>query len=78
MNLNKQMAVEFTLRVAEAKKMPKNDYPPAVSRVIEYIYHSNSNNLILTHLASLVNLTPKYLSALFHKKTQTPSQDLCF
>lgn len=39
MKLNEQMAIEFTLRVAEAKKTPKNYYSPAISRVIDYIYH---------------------------------------
>ena len=69
MKLNEQMAIEFTLRVAEAKKEPKNYYSPAISRVIEYIYHGKNNTLTLNQLASLVNLTPKYLSALFHKET---------
>ena len=69
MKLNKQMAIEFTLRVAEAKKTPKNYYSPAISRVIDYIYHGKNKTLTLNQLASLVNLTPKYLSALFHKET---------
>lgn len=69
MKLNEQMAIEFTLRVAEAKKTPKNYYSPAISRVIDYIYHGKNKTLTLNQLASLVNLTPKYLSALFHKET---------
>ena len=69
MKLNEQMAIEFTLRVAEAKKAPKNYYSPAISRVIDYIYHGKNKTLTLNQLASLVNLTPKYLSALFHKET---------
>jgi YesN/AraC family two-component response regulator len=58
-----------TLRVAEAKKTPKNYYSPAISRVIDYIYHGKNKTLTLNQLASLVNLTPKYLSALFHIET---------
>lgn len=69
MKLNEQMAIEFTLRVAEAKKTPKNYYSPAISRVIDYIYHGKNKTLTLNQLASLVNLTPKYLSALFHIET---------
>ena len=69
MKLNEQMAIQFTLRVAEAKKTPKNYYSPAISRVIDYIYHGKNKTLTLNQLASLVNLTPKYLSALFHKET---------
>ena len=64
MKLNEQMAIEFTLRVAEAKKTPKNYYSPAISRVIDYIYHGKNKTLTLNQLASLVNLTPKSLSAL--------------
>lgn len=58
MKLNEQMAIEFTLRVAEAKKTPKNYYSPAISRVIDYIYHGKNKTLTLNQLASLVNLTP--------------------
>lgn len=57
MKLNEQMAIEFTLRVAEAKKTPKNYYSPAISRVIDYIYHGKNKTLTLNQLASLVNLT---------------------
>lgn len=52
-----------------SKKTPKNYYSPAISRVIDYIYHGKNKTLTLNQLASLVNLTPKYLSALFHKET---------
>ena len=55
--------------ITEAKKTPKNYYSPAISRVIDYIYHGKNKTLTLNQLASLVNLTPKYLSALFHKET---------
>ncbi len=68
-NLNKQMAVDFTRRVALVKKEAKNYYSPAITYVIQYVYHGRNKVLSLSHLASLVNLTPKYLSALFHKET---------
>lgn len=68
MKLNEQMAIEFTLRVADTKKTEKNYYSPTISRVIDYIYHGKNNTLTLNQLASLVNLTPKYLSAQFHKE----------
>lgn len=51
------------------QKDAKNYYSPAISRVIDYIYHGKNKTLTLNQLASLVNLTPKYLSALFHKET---------
>lgn len=51
MKLNEQMAIEFTLRVAEAKKTPKNYYSPAISRVIDYIYHGKNKTLTLNLLA---------------------------
>ena len=56
------------IRVA-ANMRRKNYYSPAISRVIDYIYHGKNKTLTLNQLASLVNLTPKYLSALFHKET---------
>lgn len=52
------------------QKDAKNYYSPAISRVIDYIYHGKNKTLTLNQLASLVNLTPKYLSALFHKETE--------
>lgn len=53
----------------QKQKDAKNYYSPAISRVIDYIYHGKNKTLTLNQLASLVNLTPKYLSALFHKET---------
>ena len=63
------MAIEFTFRVTESQKIPKNYYSPAISRVIDSIYHGKNKPLILNQLAASVNLTPKYLFALFHKET---------
>ena len=63
------MAIEFTFRVTESQKIPKNYYSPAISRVIDSIYHGKNKTLTLNQLAASVNLTPKYLSALFHKET---------
>ena len=62
MKLNEQMA--NTLNIAEQKDL--KNYSPAISRVIDYIYHGKNKTLTLNQLASLVNLTPKYLSALFY------------
>ena len=63
------MAIEFTFRVTESQKIPKNYYSPAISRVIDSIYHGKNKTLILNQLAASVNLTPKYLFDLFHKET---------
>ena len=63
------MAIEFTFCVTESQKIPKNYYSPAISRVIDSIYHGKNKTLTLNQLAASVNLTPKYLSALFHKET---------
>lgn len=66
--LNEQMAGDFTARVKRAKEKEK-PYSLAVSRTIEHIYHGRNRNMNLKKLATMVNLTPKYLSALFKKET---------
>lgn len=67
--LNEQMAIEFTLRVSDLLNAPKVYYSPVITHVIDYIYHGRNNSLTLENLSTLANLTPKYLSALFHKET---------
>jgi len=67
-DLNEQMAKDFTARVKKAKEKATS-YSLAVSRTIEHIYHGRNKDMKLENLASMVNLTPKYLSALFKKET---------
>ena len=67
-SLNEQMATEFTLRVHETKKAG-DFYSPAVTYVLNSICHGKTAAVDLNALALSVNLTPKYLSALFHKET---------
>lgn len=66
--LNEQMALDFTTRVAKSKENART-YSLAVSRTIEHIYHGRNRNMNLDALADMVNLTPKYLSYLFKKET---------
>lgn len=67
--LNEKMAVDFTQRVAELKASKINSYSKAVKMCIDYIHKNNHNKISLEMLANNVNLTPKYLSALFNKET---------
>lgn len=67
--LNEKMAVDFTERVAEAKASKKPDYIKPISNCIDYVFRNIHNKITLNTLAKEVNLTPKYLSYLFHKET---------
>lgn len=67
--LNEKMAVNFTERVAEAKTSKQPVYIKPISQCIDYIYRNIHNKITLNTLAKEVNLTPKYLSYLFHKET---------
>lgn len=72
--INEKMAVDFTKRVAEIKTAKIPHYSRAISKTIDYILREIHKNISLKDLAKEVGLTPKYLSALFHKET---NQTLC-
>lgn len=67
--LNEKMAIDFTERVAQAKALNQHEYIKPISKCIDYIFRNINNKITLNTLAKLVNLTPKYLSFLFHKET---------
>jgi YesN/AraC family two-component response regulator len=45
------------------------DYSPLIRKVITYVDAEISSNLSLAKLAKIQNVSPEYLSALFHKET---------
>ena len=67
--LNEKMAIDFTKHVAEAKTIKNPDYTQPIRKCIDYIFGNLHNKISLTTLAKDVNMTPKYLSFLFHKET---------
>ncbi len=67
--LNEKMALDFTERVSKAKSMKLSTYSKSISNCMNYIAKNIPNKLTLAALAKEVNLTPKYLSFLFHKET---------
>ena len=58
---------DFAKRVAQSKKRRAFSYP--VSLCIAYILDHLHYRITLRDLAKLCNLTPQYLSSLFHKET---------
>lgn len=68
-HLNESMAIEFTLRVAEAKEQARPKYSKPILKCIDYITLNTHQKLTLELLAEEVDLTPKYLSFLFKKET---------
>lgn len=67
--LNELMAVDFTSRVAQAKAAALPAYSKPITQCMDYIYKNSHSKITLSLLANVVNLTEKYLSALFHKET---------
>lgn len=67
--LNERMALDFTQRVAEAKALKQPSYTKTISKCMDYICKNIHQKITLTALAKELNLTPKYLSCLFHKET---------
>ncbi len=66
--LSEEMALDFTTRVASTQQHMHAAYSSAITNTIETIYRSRREELSLSALADRVHLTPKYLSALFHKE----------
>lgn len=67
--LNEKMALDFTERVSKAKSYKQSTYSMSISKCINYINKNIHYKITLASLAKEVNLTPKYLSLLFHKET---------
>ncbi|MNZ89090.1 Arabinose operon regulatory protein [compost metagenome] len=57
--------LEFARRVEKTKK---NKFSTPINICQNYIFNHIYENISLTHLAELVNMTPKYLSQLFKKE----------
>lgn len=67
--LNEKMVVDFTTEVAKAKERAQITYIEPVQQCIDYIFLNLHQKISLELLSKQVNLTPKYLSNLFHKET---------
>lgn len=67
--LNMQMAIDFTKQVAMAKEKARSHYSTPILQTMHLIYERSHEKILLEDLASQVNLSPKYLSALFKKET---------
>ena len=73
--LNMQMAVDFTKQVAMAKEKARSHYSTPILQTMHLIYEHSHEKILLEDLASQVNLSPKYLSALFKKETGVSISD---
>lgn len=67
-SLNKQMAIDFTQRVADTNSKHDQNYSLAVRSCIRYIYTHNHSNISLEELSAEVGLSSKYISSLFKKE----------
>lgn len=67
--LNERMAMDFTEHVLEAKALKNPEYTQSIRKCIDYIFSNLHSKISLTNLAKEVNMTPKYLSYLFHEET---------
>lgn len=67
--LNEKMAIDFTKRVAESKALKQPDYSKAIKECMDYICRNVHTKINLAVLAKEINMTPKYISYLFHKET---------
>lgn len=68
-SLNEQMALDFTQRVAAARKGTCRRWPLAIRRCMEAVACACHQRITLEDLALETGLTPKYLSALFRRTT---------
>lgn len=66
--LIQQMCLAYSRLVHKCKLQ---DYSALIQKVITYIEVEISSDLSLRKLANLHNVSPEYLSTLFHKETQT-------
>ena len=67
--LNEQMAIDFTMQVADAQKKMRSHYSTPILQTMQLIYEHSHEKILLEDLAQTVGLSPKYLSALFKKET---------
>uniref|UniRef100_UPI003FED7E9F helix-turn-helix domain-containing protein n=1 Tax=Agathobacter sp. TaxID=2021311 RepID=UPI003FED7E9F len=67
--LQGEMLLDFTTRMAALEK--KANYPIPIAQAIDYINNHLQEPLSLNKIASILGLTPSYLSYLFKKETGT-------
>lgn len=67
--LNEKMALDFTNRVAKSKALKTSVLIEPIAKCMDYVSLHLHQKISLTILAEETHLTPKYLSALFHKET---------
>lgn len=67
--INIEMGVDFTSRVAQIREQEISRYVLPVRQCMEYILRHAREKVSLDELAQEVNLSPKYLSDLFHRET---------
>ena len=67
--LQGEMLLDFTTRMAALEK--KANYPIPIAQAIDYINNHLQEPLTLNKIASILGLTPSYLSYLFKKETGT-------
>lgn len=65
--LQGEMLLDFTTRMAALEK--KANYPIPIAQAIDYINNHLQEPLSLNKIASILGLTPSYLSYLFKKET---------
>ena len=65
--LQGEMLLDFTMRMAALEK--KANYPIPIAQAIDYINNHLQEPLSLNKIASILGLTPSYLSYLFKKET---------
>ena len=67
--LHREVVEDYAQRMNIIRK--QNRYPKTVTICLDYIYDNLHHKITLEQLAKLVNLSPTYLSKLFHKEVGT-------
>lgn len=65
--IHKAAIRDFTLRMSKIKK--ENIYSKPVIDCFEYVYENLNEQFSISEIADKLDLTPQYLSKLFHKET---------
>lgn len=64
--LHRALIEDYTKRMQSLRK--KNTYPKTVIICMDYVYENLHTKITLDKLAKVVNLSPAYLSRMFHKE----------
>ncbi len=64
--LHREVVDDYTQRMSIIRK--QNRYPRTITMCLDYIYDNLHQKITLEELAERVNLSPSYLSKLFHKE----------